>query len=65
LYSFAGLGAVPVVFSGKIRRENALRMHSAQPDALLRHDHDFEENPFDKDEMDYRMLSSEFASLSP
>jgi hypothetical protein len=35
-YSFAGFGVVPEVFSGRIRHENAVRMHSAQLGALFR-----------------------------
>jgi hypothetical protein len=36
LYGFVGLGVVQEVFSGRIRPENAVRMHSEQLDALFR-----------------------------
>jgi hypothetical protein len=36
LYGFAGFGVVQEVFPGRIRPENAVRMHSAQLDALFR-----------------------------
>jgi len=36
LYGFAGFGVIQEVFSGRIRPQNGVRMHSAQLDALFR-----------------------------